>query len=152
MINREGFRAFGVPDKPYVFRVDEVVALGGVSDLRESTPIPNFWVVDGHASKRNGIWAFANGTPVVEGVHAWNLDSPNSRVSLVVACSDVPTSPQSIDFAPFEPSESIYSVWGGDASAIFGLNSSGRVVGYLPFYQYPRFNNFISRFPTFSIR
>ncbi len=143
-------RFFEAPNRPYIFRVDEVVNVTPTG-LLETTPTPNLVVMDGHANVlSNGLWLFADGVPVVEGVRAYNQAYPQERVNLVVACQGGQVGPMSVDISPFSPDEGVMSVYAGPAHAGFGLTDSGKVVCFIKVAEFPDMCAYLAELPTFK--
>lgn len=150
---KEPVRLFSVPYRPYVFRVDALVHTGNAAGLVETTPTPNLYVMDGHATRySNEVWFFADGIPVVEGVRAWNQEFPEKRIGLVMACLDEAIDSTRVDFAPFDVADAVMSVYAGPAQGGFGLTDDGQTLGFMNFDQFPELPKYVSNLPTFTIR
>lgn len=149
-IRGEKIRFFEAPHRPYIFKVDEIVN-ATPDGLFETTPTPNLRVMDAHASMlENGLWIFADGIPVVEGVREYNQAFPQERVNLVVACREERVDPMSMDVSPFSSNEGVMSVYAGPASASFGLTESGKVLGIIKVAQFPDMRSYLAGLPTFK--
>lgn len=147
----ERLRTFDAPTRPHIFTVDAIADLTP-DGLLETTPTPGLRVMGGHARMyANGLWLFADGIPVVEGVRAWNQANPQERVSLVAACQDARVAPDSIDISPFRPDESIMAVYAGRADVAFGLTDSGKVLGIIKVAQFPDMRRYLASLPTFKV-
>lgn len=149
-LRNQRVRLFEVPSRPYIFSVGEIANLTA-EGIFQTTPTPDLIVMCAHASKlTNGLWIFADGIPVVEGVRTWNQAHPQEMVNLVVACQEATNDPTSIDFAPFAPAEEVMSVYAGPANAAFGLTDTGRVLGIVKVDQIVGLGAYLARLPTFT--
>ncbi len=149
-IRRERTRFLEEPSRPYIFSVDEVVDITP-DGLDLTTPTPGLRVMCAHASMlENGLWIFADGIPVVEGVRAYNQAYSQEPVNLVVACQEEWVDPMSVDVSPFRSDEGVMSVYAGTANAGFGLTDSGIVVCFIKVAQFPDMRPYLASLPTFK--